>query len=283
MLLATGHFGPAPNGTAGAQAHTASTPSTEAGRGVRAHTGPAASTEAGADPAQPTSTQTGDLLKGLGGLPALHDPRAALDLASPASGDQLRGLARAGVWALLAAPGVLALSGLWGWPGQAGRLPSGTWLACTAVGVATALVGMWSVTALLAVTRVRVLAVTGALATLFGVVAVMPAVGSVALAHTSPVGAGRWLGLGGLTLVALGWVALGVAVMTSQILNGLDGMLILAAVGLAAVAGLLSWRFPLVIAAVGMFAAASGLGWTASRLTVARVESVRAVGQEPMG
>jgi hypothetical protein len=85
------------------------------------------------------------------------------------------------------------------------------------------------------------------------------------------VGAGRWLGLGGLVLVALGWVALGVAVMTSQILNGLDGMLILASVGLAAVAGLLSWRFPLVIAAVGMLAAASGLGWTASRLTAARV------------
>jgi hypothetical protein len=290
MLLATGHFGPASTGVekGGPRPHAAATP-TEAGLGHgQAELAPPGGRDSGteataqlrpaetgrlvgpAEPGQPGPSDTGGLLNSQGGLAAVGDAPLVLDPAPQARGDRPRRLARLGVWALLAAPGVLAFFGVWGWPGQTATLSTGTWLAVTAAGVATTLVGMGCIAALLAVTRARTLAVTGALAALFGVVAVLPVVGSVALAHADPTGAGMWLGLGGMLLVAFGWLALGIAVITSQALNGLDGMLILASVGLAAVAGLLSWRLPLVIAAVGMLAAASGLGFTASRLTAGR-------------
>jgi hypothetical protein len=77
---------------------------------------------------------------------------------------------------------------------------------------------------------------------------------------------GRWLGVGGFALLAMGWLAMGFGVLASNVLNRADGFLVLVGIGVAVIAAL-SWHFLLVIAAMIMLASALGLSWTASRLT----------------
>lgn len=205
-------------------------------------------------------------------------------------GRSLRAFARRTVWTLPAAAGCLALAGMWGWPSAVadpdGKSP-GTWLVVTMVGLILAVLGILAVTALLSATAARRWSVLALISVLAGTVLLAPVLGVIGLARPSvsrvaatlPAGAAqdlenrffhgavtRWLGLGGLALLAVGWLAFGCAIVASGVLNRMDGYLVGLAVAIAAGSAYLSWQFLTVVAAMILLAAGLGLAWTASRL-----------------
>ncbi len=213
------------------------------------------------------------------------------DTADAAWARSIRRFARAVVWAVPGAAFSFALAGVWGWPtphggptGQSG----GTWLVVTVLGLVLGLLGMIALAALLVPTPGRRWALTALIMSLLGTVLLAPMLGVIGLARpsvtsvTREITAGtaatleagffdgdvsRWLGVWGLILLALGWFALGCAVLASRMLNRADGWLMLLAVAVAIAAAYLSWQFLLVIAAMVLLASGLGLAWTASRLT----------------
>jgi len=205
---------------------------------------------------------------------------------------RLAALALGALWAVPAAAICFALGGLWGWPtpdeGPTGQ-SAGTWLVVTLLGLLFGLLGAVSLTALLAATTGRRWALIALLFVAAGTVFFAPVVGLVGLARpsvTSIAGqisrdaatnleaaffdgsVGRWLGIGGLVLLAAGWLALGCAVIASGVLHRVDGWLVLVAVAVAVGAAYLSWQVVFVIGSMLLLAAGLGLAWSASRLTL---------------
>jgi len=243
------------------------------------------------DPGISTSDYQGSSL-----IAGLRAPTAAIGpprrvLGHTAWARSMRRFARATVWAVPAAAICFALGGLWGWPtphaGPTGQ-SAGTWLVVTLLGLLFGLLGTVSLTALLAATTGRRWALVALLFVAAGTVFFAPVVGLVGLARpsvTSIAGqisadaatnleaaffdgsVGRWLGVGGLTLLAVGWLALGCAVVASRVLNRVDGWLVLVAVAVAVGAAYLSWQVVFVIGSMLLLAAGLGLAWSASRLT----------------
>jgi Amt family ammonium transporter len=214
------------------------------------------------------------------------DARRALDAAW---GRTLR-FARQATWALPAGAFGFALVGVWGWPtptaGPTGRA-AGAWLVVTLVSLALTLVGGVALTGLLGATPGRYPAAGALVAMLTGTVVFVPVVGLVGVARPAiaslpaqirPAVAGdldgrlldgvvvRWLGGGGLVLLAAGWFAMGCAVLLSGVLSRVDGAMLMVSVSVAVTAGYLSWQFLLVIAAMVLVAGGLGLAWTAWRL-----------------
>lgn len=200
----------------------------------------------------------------------------------------LWGFARTTVWAMPAAAMCLALAGVWGWPTQVAE-PSGTspgtWLVVTVLGLLLGLVGVLAITALLIATAGRIWALVALLTVLPGTVLLAPVLGIVGVARPSVLrlrlgsdlaadldgrfvngAVSRWLGVGGLVLLAVGWFALGCAVLASGVLKRVDGFLIIAAVVIAVLGAYLTWELLLFFASMVLLAAGLGLSWTASRL-----------------
>jgi Amt family ammonium transporter len=195
------------------------------------------------------------------------------------------------VWTLPAAAICYALSGMWGWPTRnsepAGESP-GTWLVVTVFGLILGVAGVLAVTALLSATPGRRWSVGALVLIPAGSLLLTPVLGVIAVARPSVsrtadrIGADaaldlenrffdnaitRWLGVGGLILLAAGWFLLGCAVLASGVLNRVDGYLLLCAVAIAVLAAYMSWQFLITVAAMVVLAAGLGLAWTASRLT----------------
>ena len=229
-----------------------------------------------------------ELLGGLGERP-FDSPRPVTPEA--AWGRSLRRFARTLVWTLPVAAICFALSGMWGWPTwtaePAGESP-GTWLVVTVFGLILGVVGVLAMTALLSSTPGRRWSLAALISAVTGTVLLAPILGVVGLARPSvtrvtdrlgPDAAAdlerrffdnaisRWLGVGGLVLLAVGWLAFGCAVLASGALNRVDGYLALCAVAIAVVGAYLSWQFLITVAAMVLLAAGLGLSWTASRLT----------------
>ncbi|GEM_PF-1430186 len=235
--------------------------------------------------------------RGFSLIAGLRAPTAAIGpprrvLGHTAWARSMRRFARATVWAVPAAAICFALGGLWGWPtpdeGPTGQ-SAGTWLVVTLLGLLFGLLGAVSLTALLAATTGRRWALIALLFVAAGTVFFAPVVGLVGLARpsvTSIAGqisrdaatnleaaffdgsVGRWLGIGGLVLLAAGWLALGCAVIASGVLHRVDGWLVLVAVAVAVGAAYLSWQVVFVIGSMLLLAAGLGLAWSASRLTL---------------
>jgi hypothetical protein len=195
-----------------------------------------------------------------------------------------RGVLRAGVWAVPGAAGALAVTAIWTAP-RPGHPPNGAtpgvWLIVTVVGLILAVLGVLSLTGLLAPTRGRRWALASLMALVVGTVLVAPALGVVGLGYAAADQAGsaaafqaslaggvvlRWLGLGGLALLALGWSLLGVAVAASRLFTRSDAILVLLAVLLAIPA--VRVEPLLVLAAITLLAAGLGLAWTATRTRI---------------
>lgn len=193
----------------------------------------------------------------------------------------LRRFARGVAWLLPVGAVCFALTGMIEWPsagsastaGSDGTGP-GRWLAVTVLGLALSLLGQVAVAALLAATRGRVLALAAMLCALPGSVLLATRLGLVG----QPVevdSVTHRLGLVGAGLVALGWLLLGAAAFVSRVLSRIDGLLVLAFVGLTGAAALQSWQFLLAVASMMLLAAGLGLAWGALRITpdgVLRVE-----------
>jgi len=206
----------------------------------------------------------------------------------------LRRFARTAVWAMPSAAACFALAGMWGSPGSAdptsGSESPGTWLLVVLLGLFLSLIGAIALTALFAATTGRRWALVSLVTMLAGTLLLSPVLGLVAVARPAvsrlesakQIGAavsanfegrffdgtlGRWLGVGGFTLLAVGWLALGCAALASGLLNRVDGFLVYGAVAIAVVAAYLSWQFLLVVAAMILLAAGLGISWTAARLT----------------
>lgn len=228
------------------------------------------------------------LLGGLGERP-YDSPRPLTPEA--AWGRSLRHFARAAVWTLPVSAVCVALSGMWGWPTRtaepSGESP-GTWLVVTMAGLVLGLAGVLAMTALLSSTPGRRWSLAALSLVLTGTVLLAPVLGVLALARPAvsrlsdrlgPDTAAdlearffdntisRWLGLGGLALLAAGWLAFGCAVLAARVLNRVDGYLVLCAVVIGVVAAYLSWQFLITIGAMVLLAAGLGLAWTAARLT----------------
>jgi Amt family ammonium transporter len=189
--------------------------------------------------------------------------RAAVEWAA-----QIRRFARAAVWALPVAAITLGLNGWFGWP-PAGGFEALRWLVLALGALAAGLVGVIGLTGLLITTRGRRWALLALLGTIAGAITLGPVVGLVVVADRTAL-AGDWaryLGLAGVALVVFGWLALGAAVLASDVLNGSDGGLLIAGAGVAALAVLVGQSFLQVIAAMLLLAAGLGIGWTSSRLT----------------
>jgi Amt family ammonium transporter len=206
-------------------------------------------------------------------------------------GRSLRRFARVGVWAIPVAAALFGIASIWGWPRPAetpsGQSP-GTWLVVTLFSLVLGLIGVLALTALLATTPGRGWAIFGLLATATGTVVFAPMLGLVGVARAAVTSmgpqmgvelsadlegrffdgsVGRWLVVGGLSLLAVGWFALACAVAASGVLNKADGYLVLIGIGVAVLGAYLAWEFLLVIAAMALLAAGLGLAWTAGRLT----------------
>jgi hypothetical protein len=216
--------------------------------------------------------------------PAVDVTAAAASSSDGFAGDgRSRGFARAGVWAIPAAVVALGVTSFWGAPSPdhppAGVSP-GSWLVLTSMGLALGLLGAVSLTTLLLATPGRLWAFAGMLSTVAGTVLAAPALGVIALARPAVgrLGDGprsafeadlasgpvfRGLSVGGLVLLAIGWILIGYAVVGSRLLNRVDGYLVVAAVVLAAAA--IFARPLLTIASLSMLAAGLGIGWTANR------------------
>lgn len=198
----------------------------------------------------------------------------------------LRRVARVGVWTLPLAAACIALAGMWGWPTPAdpsGGGNGGSWLVLTLAGLTLLVMGVVSVAALLVATPAGRWAVGATIGVVSGSILLAPVLGLVGLARPAgaqlgELGAGleqrlfesavsRWLGVGGLILLAVGGLALGCAILAAGVLNTGDGWLVLGAVALAVGSAYTGWEFLLVIAALCLLAASLGLAWTASRLT----------------
>jgi Amt family ammonium transporter len=228
-----------------------------------------------------------ELLGGLGERP-FDSPRPVTPEA--AWGRTLRRFARSAVWTLPMAAVCLALSGMWGWPTRAaepaGESP-GTWLVVTVFGLILGLAGVLAMTALLSATPGRSWSVGALVLVLTGTVLLAPVLGVLALARPSVTrlagrlgpdtaadldnrfldnAVSRWLGVGGLALLAAGWLSFGCAVLASGVLSRVDGYLVLCAVTVAVLAAYVSWQFLITVAAVILLAAGLGLAWTAYRL-----------------
>ncbi len=229
-----------------------------------------------------------DELLGDMGEPAEQNPRSVG--ASSGWEQTLRRFGQGAMWALPLAAVCLALSGMWGWPTMtaepAGASP-GTWLVVTVCGLVLAVVGVVALTALLSVTRGRWPALAALTMVLTGSLLLAPMLGLIALGRSAatrmeqrigPEAAaelnsrffdhmvGRWLGLGGLVLLGLGWLAMAAAVLVSRVLSRVDGYLLLCAVAIAGAAAYLSWQFLVTVAAMVLLAAGLGLSWTAFKL-----------------
>jgi Amt family ammonium transporter len=206
-------------------------------------------------------------------------------------GRSLRRFGRGVVWTLPVAAVCFALGGMWGWPTRtaepAGVSP-GTWLVVTVLGLILGLAGVLAMTALLSATPGRRWSLAALVSVLTGTVLLAPVLGVIAVARpsvTRMVGRlgqdtaadlelrffdnalSRWLGVGGLALLVVGWLALGCAVLASGVLNRVDGYLMLCGVGIAIAAAYASLQFLITISAMVLLAAGLGLCWTASRLT----------------
>lgn len=201
----------------------------------------------------------------------------------------LRRYGRAAVWSVPAAAILLTLAGLWGWPrpdaDQFGQSP-GTWLVVTALGMALALVGAYALAALLVPTPGGRWAALGAVVATGGSLLIAPVLGLVALARpaaarsAAQIGAeaaadlerrffdsvaARGLVIVAVTLLALGWMALGLGILSSGILSRFDGRLLLGAVGLFCAGAALGWQFLLVLGSMTLLAAGLGVACTAVR------------------
>ncbi len=223
----------------------------------------------------------------LSGVDALLDAgvvEAALPPPDPNWAPRVRAFARPAVWAVPGAAVALSVASVWGVPRPhdppAGASP-GAWLMLTAFGLGLALVGAIALTTLVIATPGRGWALTGLVLAVLGTVLSAPALGVIGLARPAAEHLGdkpaaafeadlaggtvmRWLGVGGLLLLAAGWALLACAILASRVLNRGDGYLLLAAVafGLAAVG--LSTPL-LTISALALLAAGLGLGWTIGR------------------
>jgi hypothetical protein len=196
---------------------------------------------------------------------------------------RLRRFARASVWALPAGMALLALTGVWGWPTPAaeGQQSPGTWLATTLAGLVLAVIGVLALTALLSLTPGAPWAMASVVLVVAGTILLASVLGVIGLARpaASRLGlsdklegryfdgaASRWLGVGGLVLLAAGFLCLAVAVLGSLVLNRIDAALLATAVGLATLAAYAHWQFLVVLAAMLALAGALGLAFTTSRL-----------------
>jgi hypothetical protein len=203
----------------------------------------------------------------------------------------LRRFGRAVVWVLPVGVIGLTLSTVWGWPTPT-REPSGAspgaWLAITALGCGLWLIGLTGISALLATSPGRIWSAVAVIASIVGATLLLPVIGVIGLARPA-VGrtsgligtdaaqslqaqfldgtVGRWLTIGGGTLLGVGAVALAGAILAADVLNRLDGWFVLIGVGVAAAGAYLSWEFLLTIAGMAFLAAALGVAWNASRLT----------------
>jgi len=159
---------------------------------------------------------------------------------------------------------------------------SGAWLVTTLASLLLGLVGAVGLAALLGGTPGRRFSAGALVFLLAGTVVFVPVLGLIGVAGpalaripTSTGAAGyifdstaaRLLGEGGLTLLGVGWVVMGVAVLGARILNRVDGLLLVLAVCVAVASEYLSWQFLFVVAAMIMVAGGLGLAWSAWRLT----------------
>ncbi len=203
----------------------------------------------------------------------------------------LRQFGRAAVWVMPVGVVALTLSTLWGWPTPSSE-PSGaspgTWLAVTALGLASWLVGLVAIGALLASSPGRIWSAVSVVTSIAGAALLLPVVGVIGLARpavsrTAPViggdaayglqsqfldgTVGRWLAIGGAALLGVGALALAGAILASDVLNRLDGWFALIGIGIAFAGAYLSWEFLLTVGGMALLAASLGVAWNATRLT----------------
>jgi hypothetical protein len=188
------------------------------------------------------------------------------------------------------AAGCIALSGMWGWPQPAASQSSlwpALWLVMNLLGLSLAIVGVMGLSALFAATLARRWAFIALLSMVGGTVFFAPVLGVIAVARPAVanvaghIGAdsaanledqffrgplGLWLAVAGLVLIGVGWVCLGLAVLSSRVLNRTDGFLLMVAVALAVAGAYLSWQFLVVIGALVALAAGTDLSWSAAQL-----------------
>jgi hypothetical protein len=203
----------------------------------------------------------------------------------------LERIARAVVWALPAAVVCVGLATLWGWP-KPEREPAGvspgTWLLVTVLGLLLGLIGVIGLSALLVATRGRRWALAAVAGVVTGTVLLLPVVGVLGLARPA-VSRGivelgryranqlddaflqgsvaRWLSVGGLLLLGVGWIALAAATMACDLFNRLDGWLVLGSVLVAAAGTYVSLPFLRPVAALVLLAATLGIAWSTARYT----------------
>jgi hypothetical protein len=203
----------------------------------------------------------------------------------------LRRFGRIMAWVMPLGVTALSLSTLWGWPTPSAE-PSGaspgTWLVVTALGLGAWLIGLIAVSALLVTSPGRIWSAVSVIASIAGATLLLPVLGVMGLARPAasrtagligPDAAnglqaqftdgavGRWLAIGGATLLLLGAIALAGAILASDVLNRSDGWFALIAVGLALTGIFLSWEFLFTVGGMAMLASSLGVAWNASRLT----------------
>ena len=180
---------------------------------------------------------------------------------------QMRRFGRSALWALPVAAIALGLNGWFGWP-PPGGFEAFRWLLLAQVALASGLLGVIGLTGLLVVTKARGWALVALLVLIAGAVTLGPVAGSVAVGDGA--GLDAWasvLGFAAVALAVLGLVALGAAVLASGVLNGSDGVLLIAGAGVAALAAVVGQSVLQVIAAMLLLAGGLGIAWTGSRLT----------------
>jgi hypothetical protein len=225
---------------------------------------------------------------GIGGL-TFHVGGVRRVIGDPGWARVLRRFSRIAVWMLPFSAGCIALSGMWGWPKP---VPSHSawqalWLVMNLVGLLLAIVGVIGLSALFAATTARRWAFTALVTMLGGSLFLAPVLGLIAVARPAVanvaghIGAdsaanledrffrspfGLWLAVAGLLLIGVGWISLGLAVLSCRVLNRTDGFLLMIAVALAVAGAYLSWQFLLVIGSLVALAAGMDLSWSAAQL-----------------